>query len=212
MDVAELSFLRWTSCVHGWDARPHRLTFHISKSSSSTLEPGNIGRPQAISKKIHPTPLENTKIIAVTFLRPCNIFSEVWLQWKGIAALLVVNYIHSWSQWRTWRDANYTVMIGIFFTQLKHKFVFRNWAIECPNTAAIAFSGKSPCKYIMSHTCMLLGATRMYEPGQSSKYKLVDATRVCWSICIVKRGMRQRPEKWVCSTSCPTRSVVATCN
>ena len=33
------------------------LTFHISMSSSSTLEPGNMGRPQAISKKIQPTPL-----------------------------------------------------------------------------------------------------------------------------------------------------------
>ena len=32
-------------------------TFHCSMSSSSTFEPGNMGRPQAISKKIHPHPL-----------------------------------------------------------------------------------------------------------------------------------------------------------
>ena len=32
-------------------------TFHCSMSSSSTLEPGNIGRPQAISKKMQPQPL-----------------------------------------------------------------------------------------------------------------------------------------------------------
>lgn len=34
------------------------LTFHISRSCSSTADPGNIGRPQTISKKIHPTPLQ----------------------------------------------------------------------------------------------------------------------------------------------------------
>lgn len=33
-------------------------TFHISKSCSSTADPGNIGRPHTISNKMHPTPLQ----------------------------------------------------------------------------------------------------------------------------------------------------------
>ena len=32
-------------------------TFHINISSSSTFDPGNMGRPLTISNNIHPTPL-----------------------------------------------------------------------------------------------------------------------------------------------------------
>ena len=37
------------------------ITFHMSRSCSSTVAPGNIGRPHAISKNMQPTPLQNTE-------------------------------------------------------------------------------------------------------------------------------------------------------